>query len=145
MLYLNLSFAEFFTKTSTKFFVFRLVYLMKLNFHFHQEIKFPQYRQHRKNRIYVQQLISSLFENIVDQMVFELYFESHMKELEIDVFKNFNFPDISILLIDSEKSNAIIKSWYWLQEKENPIRNKILVSNSRSWIIKRINQTVNQQ
>ena len=89
--------------------------------------------------------ISLLFESVVDQMVFELYFESHMKELEIDVLKNFNFPDLSIIESESNKKEAVIKSWYWLQEKENPIRNKILVSESRSWIIKRINLTVNQQ
>lgn len=89
--------------------------------------------------------ISLLFESIVDQMVFELYFENHMKELEIDIFKDFNFPELSKIKIDSDKKEAIIKSWYWLQEKENPIRNKILVSESRSWIIKRINLTVSQQ
>ncbi len=88
--------------------------------------------------------ISLVFENVVDQMVFELYFEKHMKELEIDILQYFKFPDLNAFSGNSEKKEAIIKSWYELQEKENKIRNRILVADSRSWIIKRINQTVNQ-
>ena len=88
--------------------------------------------------------VSLVFENVVDQMVFELYFEKHMKELEIDILQYFKFPDLNTFSGNSEKKEAVIKSWYELQEKENKIRNRILVADSRSWIIKRINQTVNQ-
>lgn len=89
--------------------------------------------------------ISSDFESVVDQMVFELYFESHMKELDINVIKHFDFPILADLKRDSDKKDAVLKAWYELNQKDNPIRNKILVSASRSWIIKRINQTVNLQ
>lgn len=88
--------------------------------------------------------VSLVFENVVDQMVFELYFEKHMKELEIDILQYFKFPVLNAFNGNSEKKEAVIKSWYELQEKENKIRNRILVADSRSWIIKRINQTVNQ-
>lgn len=89
--------------------------------------------------------ISLDFESVVDQMVFELYFEKHMKELDIDIIKHFNFPTLAELKRDTDKKEAVLKSWYEFHQKDNPIRNKILVSASRSWIIKRINQTVNQQ
>lgn len=84
--------------------------------------------------------VSSFFEEIIDMMAYELYFEEHMKEKEIDVLQYIDFPDISKMQTFEEKRDAIQKSYYWLKEKDNPIRNRILVSESRSWIIKRINQ-----
>ena len=51
------------------------------------------------------------------------------------------FPDITKMQSFEEKRAAIQKIYYWLKEKDNPIRNRILVSESRSWIIKRINQS----
>jgi hypothetical protein len=74
-------------------------------------------------------------------IVFELYFEEHMKEKEIDVLQFVDFPDISKMQSFEEKRDTIQKIYYWLKEKDNPIRNRILVSESRSWIIKRINQS----
>lgn len=85
--------------------------------------------------------VSSVFEEIIDMMACELYFEEHMKEQEIDVLQFINFPDISKMETFEEKRDAIQKIYYWLKEKDNPIRNRILVSESRSWIIKRINQS----
>jgi Eco57I restriction-modification methylase/TaqI-like C-terminal specificity domain len=86
--------------------------------------------------------ISSDFEEIVDMMVYELYFEEHMKEKEIDVLKFIDFPDISKMGTFEEKRDVIQKIYYWLKEKDNPIRNRILVSSTRSPnIINRINQT----
>jgi len=92
--------------------------------------------------------VSSVFEEIIDMMAYELYFEEHMKEKEIDVLQFINpegsgqaFPDISKMQSFEEKRAAIQKIYYWLKEKDNPIRNRILVSESRSWIIKRINQS----
>jgi hypothetical protein len=88
------------------------------------------------------ELISSVFEEIIDMMVYELYFEEHMKEKEIDVLQFVNFPDISKMKTFEEKRDAIQKIYYWLKEKDNPIRNRILVSSTRSPnIIKRINET----
>ncbi len=85
--------------------------------------------------------VSSIFEEIIDMMAYELYFEEHMKAKEIDVLQFVNFPDISNMQTFEEKRDAIQKNYFWLKEKDNPIRNRILVSESRSWIIKRINQS----
>jgi hypothetical protein len=87
------------------------------------------------------EIISHNIEEISNMIVFELYFEEHMKEKEIDVLQFVDFPDISKMQSFEEKRDTIQKIYYWLKEKDNPIRNRILVSESRSWIIKRINQS----
>jgi len=87
------------------------------------------------------EIISRYFEDVLNMMVYELYFEKHMKENEIDVLKFVDFEDISQLESFEEKRNVIQKEYYKLKEKDNPIRNRILVSESRSTIIKRINET----
>lgn len=87
------------------------------------------------------EIVLDEFYSLINMMVYELYFEEHMKEKEIDVLQFVNFPDISKMKTFEEKRDAIQKIYYWLKEKENPIRNRILVSESRSWIIKRINQS----
>jgi hypothetical protein len=103
----------------------------------------PRIMEHTSNEMISQQL-----EEVLNMMVYELYFEEHMKELEIDVLQFINpegsgqaFPDITKMQSFEEKRAAIQKIYYWLKEKDNPIRNRILVSESRSWIIKRINQS----
>lgn len=83
--------------------------------------------------------VSQVFEDLVNMMVYELYFEEEMKAKEIDVlqFVTSNaFPDITQV----EDPKAIIqKVYYELQQKDNPIRNRILVASSRSETIARIN------
>jgi hypothetical protein len=83
--------------------------------------------------------VSGIFENLVDMMVYELYFEEEMKAKEIDVLQFVTekaFPDIT----QAEDPKAIIqKVYYELQQKDNPIRNRILVASSRSETIARIN------
>ncbi|MCL6259464.1 Eco57I restriction-modification methylase domain-containing protein [Aquiflexum sp. TKW24L] len=83
--------------------------------------------------------VNEVFENVVNMMVYELYFEEEMKSKEIDVMKfvtSFTFPDI----IKSEDPKAVIqKVYYELQQKDNPIRKRILIANSRSETIARIN------
>lgn len=86
-------------------------------------------------------IISRFFEDVLNMMVYELYFEEHMKKNEIDVLKFVDFKDICQLQSFEEKRNVIQKEYYKLKEKDNPIRNRILVSESRSTIIKRINET----
>jgi len=85
--------------------------------------------------------ILQIFDDLSNMMVYELYFEEHMKEKEIDVLQFIDFPDISKMQSFEEKCDAIQKVYFWLKEKDNPIRNRILVSESRSWIIKSINQS----
>jgi len=88
------------------------------------------------------EILSGVFEEVIDFMVYELYFEKHMKEQEIDVLKFIDFEDISQLETFEEKRNVIQKEYYKLKEKDNPIRNRILLSSTRSPnIIKRINET----
>ena len=88
------------------------------------------------------EIISRYFEDVLNMMVFELYFEKHMKEQEIDVLKFIDFEDISHLETFEEKRDVIQKEYYKLKEKDNPIRNRILLSSTRSpKIIKRINET----
>lgn len=83
--------------------------------------------------------VSQVFEDLVNMMVYELYFEEEMKAKEIDVLQFVNekaFPGIT----KAEDKKAIIqKVYYELQEKDNPIRNRILVASSRSETIARIN------
>lgn len=83
--------------------------------------------------------VSQVFEDLVDMMVYELYFEEEMKAKEIDVLQFVTekaFPDIT----QAEDPKAIIqKVYYELQQKDNPIRNRILVASSRSETIARIN------
>lgn len=65
-----------------------------------------------------------------------------MKENEIDVLRFVDFEDISQLKSFEEKRNVIQKEYYKLKEKDNPIRNRILLSSTRSPnIIKRINES----
>jgi len=88
------------------------------------------------------EIISRYFEDVLNMMVYELYFEKHMKENEIDVLKFVDFEDISQFEIFEEKRNVIQKEYYKLKEKDNPIRNRILLSSARSPnIIKRINES----
>lgn len=87
--------------------------------------------------------IAAVFEDVVNMMVYELYFEEHMKQEEIDVLQFVNEKTFPALGKD-EKANAEIigKVYKWLQEQENPIRNRVILSNIRSKdIIRRINST----
>jgi len=86
--------------------------------------------------------LSFRFEEIIDLMVYEIYFEEEMKAKELDVLQFIDektFPNISEMSPE-EKKATIQKVYYELQQKDNPIRNRILVSESRSEIIRRINE-----
>jgi hypothetical protein len=86
--------------------------------------------------------LSTRFEEIVDMMVYELYFEEEIKAKELDVLQfitDKTFPDISEMNPE-EKKATIQKVYYEFQQKDNHIRNRILVSESRSEIIRRINE-----
>lgn len=87
--------------------------------------------------------ISAVFDEVLNMMVYELYFEDHMKAEEIDVMQ---FITLNIFppLGGNDEMNAaqIGKVYKWLQEQDNPIRNRIILSNIRSKdIIRRINST----
>lgn len=89
--------------------------------------------------------VSKVLEDLVNMMVYELYFEKEMKGKELDVLQfitDKTFPDISEMSPE-EKKATIQKLYYELQQKDNPIRNRILVSSSRSETIARINAATN--
>lgn len=90
--------------------------------------------------------IAPVFEDVANMMVYELYFTKHMQELEIDVLQFVDtdkyFKPIDTSETANKEANAkIIGDCYkWLQGQDNPIRNRILLSNIKSPdIIKRIN------
>ncbi len=83
--------------------------------------------------------VSQVFEDLVNMMVYELYFAEEMKAKEIDVLQFVTakaFPDITKA---KDKKAIIQKVYYELQQKDNAIRNRILVASSRSETIARIN------
>ncbi|WP_313189140.1 Eco57I restriction-modification methylase domain-containing protein [Sphingobacterium sp.] len=90
--------------------------------------------------------IAPVFEDVANMMVYELYFKEHMQALEIDVLQfvdtTQHFKPIDTSDNANKEANAkIIGDCYnWLQGHDNPIRNRILLSNIKSPdIIKRIN------
>lgn len=88
--------------------------------------------------------IAPVFEDVLNMMVYELYFEEHMRGLEIDVLKYLDMKrEFKVLDDDDEKSLLTIRNAYnWLQSRDNPIRSRIILSNIRSKdIISRINST----
>lgn len=90
--------------------------------------------------------LAPVFEDVLNMMVYELYFKDHMKEEEIDVLKYIDteklFKDLSTYKEDEEKKSIISKAYSKLQEQDNPIRNRIISSNIKSKdIIRRVNST----
>lgn len=90
--------------------------------------------------------IALIFEDVVNLMVYELYFTEHLKELGLDVLKYIDIEQYFKAIDTSENADLaanakIISECYnWLQMQDNPIRNRILLSNIKSPdIIKRIN------
>jgi hypothetical protein len=90
--------------------------------------------------------IASVFEDVLNMMVYELYFEEHMKAEEINVleyidYKN-HFLDISQLTNDEKIKQIIGNAYNKLQEQNDTVRNRIILSNIKSRdIIRRINST----
>ena len=83
--------------------------------------------------------ISQVFEDLANMIVYELYFTEEMKAKEIDVLQFVTekaFPDITKV---EDKKAVLQKMYYELQQKDNAIRNRILVASSRSETIARIN------
>lgn len=92
--------------------------------------------------------IAPVFEDVANMMVYELYFKQHMQELEIDVLQFVNTEKYFKPIDNSDNANKeanakIIGDCYkWLQGQDNPIRNRIILSNIKSKdIIRRINST----
>ncbi len=75
--------------------------------------------------------IASHIEYVIDMMVYELYFEDHMKEKGLDVLQFVNPQPIENM--DEAKKTEIIKDFYmWYQKPENEVRQRILLIETRS-------------
>ena len=76
--------------------------------------------------------ISSHIESILDMMVYELYFETHMKEQGLNVLE-FIEPKPFNEKTSSQQKSEIIKEFYeWFQEPENAVRQRMLLIETRS-------------
>ena len=91
--------------------------------------------------------IFTIMELLANMMVYELYFEEHMKELDIDVLK---YIDIAKIFkpIESTKKSAksdaavILEAYNWLSKKENNVMKRISQSKEKSpEIIERISNS----
>ncbi len=67
---------------------------------------------------------------IVDMVIYELYFEQHMKDNQIDVISYLESYPWSIKPIDI--SVNIEEFYYWYQQSDNPIRQHIMLLETRS-------------
>lgn len=74
-------------------------------------------------------IISHIME-IVDMVIYELYFEQHMKDNQIDVISYLKSYPWSIKPIDI--SVKIEEFYYWYQQSDNPIRQHIMLLETRS-------------
>ena len=104
--------------------------------------KFPQINPNVTNReIFIQ------LEMLANMMVYELYFEEHMWNKEIDVLKFIDSKKIFIAIENTKKSiqaDGVImnKLYNWITNKSNPILERIYKSNEVSPdIISRINSS----
>ncbi len=64
-------------------------------------------------------------------MVNELYFEKHMKDNELDVLEYLNPKPIESLN-ESEQSEIIKNFYLWYQEPQNPVRQAIMLVDTKS-------------
>ncbi len=79
-------------------------------------------------------------ENVLNMMVFELYFEQHMKENDLDVLQFIKPKPFVDIFKDEGKERVILDFYYWLQTPDNPIRQRINIVDIKSPdILSRIN------
>lgn len=75
--------------------------------------------------------VAASIEEVLNMMVYELYFEDHMKENNINVIELLDaipFEDFD----DEQKASTIFGFYSWFQAPENPIRQRIILSDTRS-------------
>ncbi|MBK7467880.1 MAG: hypothetical protein IPJ43_14350 [Saprospiraceae bacterium] len=89
--------------------------------------KTPQILSHTDNTH-----IASHIEDILNMMVYELYFEEHMKEVGIDVLQFINPKPIDTLKTDKAKAEVIQEFYDWYQKPDNAVRQRMLLVDTRS-------------
>jgi hypothetical protein len=73
--------------------------------------------------------LASHIEDLLNMMVYELYFDAHMKEVGIDVLQFINPEPLE----NSHIKEKVIGDFYlWYQMPENPVRQRILLVETRS-------------
>ena len=74
---------------------------------------------------------SFYFEQIIDGMVYELYFEKEIKQAGCDILKYLNdLPEIKDEMPDNEKMKTITKVFNKLYDKESPVRKNLFFMDS---------------
>ncbi len=77
--------------------------------------------------------VASHIEDVLDMMVYELYFETHMKENGIDVLQFIKPEPFDNSNNGDDKNSKIIEEFYlWYQKPENEVRQRILLIETRS-------------
>jgi hypothetical protein len=76
--------------------------------------------------------IAAHVEDVLNMMVYELYFEKHMKEAGLDVLQFINPKQIDNLKTDNEKAEEIEKFYLWLQTPDNQVRQRINIVDIKS-------------
>lgn len=84
-------------------------------------------------------------EDVIDMMIYELYFEDHMKEAGLNVLQFISPKPISDLENPKDKEGIIQNFYLWYQKPENPVRQRMLLVETRSKdIIAVINKNIQQ-
>jgi len=87
--------------------------------------------------------IATHIEDVLNMMVYELYFEEHMKSEGIDVLKFIAPKPIADLKNPKDKEEIIQNFYLWYQKPENPVRQRMLLVETRSKeIIAVINKSI---
>jgi hypothetical protein len=95
--------------------------------HFLQLNNLDQIISHTTN----ERLINHLVE-VLNIMVYEIYFEEHMKTECIDVLQYINPKPISGIKNIKEIEKEIQDFYFWYQKPENPVRQRMLLLETRS-------------
>jgi len=75
--------------------------------------------------------ISFYFEQLIDGMVYELYFENEIKQAGCDILKYmYDLPEIVDEMNDEEKIKIITKVFNQLYDKESPVRKNLFFMDS---------------
>lgn len=76
--------------------------------------------------------IASNIEDVLNMMIYELYFDKHMKKESLDVLQFINPKSIDNLETDELKAEIIKEFYLWYQKPENEVRQRILLVDTRS-------------
>jgi hypothetical protein len=75
--------------------------------------------------------MSFYFEQLIDGMVYELYFGNEIKQAGCDILKYLNdLPEIKDDMDDGEKMKIITKVFNKLYDKESPVRKNLFFMDS---------------